>query len=210
MKPAPPAIREPSSFILRSTVRLLFVALNLFAGYLTLKGHNNPGGGFIGGLVSSLSLVLVAMVLGVEEAQRLVRVDPMRLTVMGLLFAYGASAGPALFGHPFLQHFAWNLQVPGFGRIHLLTAQIFDFGVFFVVVGVVSKMVFSFSLSVQLKNPLGPDERERYAAPQDEPIEDAAWEAQAPGLGAGDRPDGDGEPKPLRTVGRLSRRWRAD
>lgn len=184
MKPKAQAIREPSSFILKSSVRLLFVALNLFAGYLTLKGHNAPGGGFIGGLVSGLSLVLVAMVLGVAEAQRLVRVDPLRLTLVGLLFAYGTSGIPALFGHAFLEHFVWELDLLGFGHVHIYTAQLFDFGVFLVVVGVVAKMVFSFALSVQLQSPFNADERARYAAPSDEPIEDAAWEAQAPGLSA--------------------------
>lgn len=182
MKPRPLAVREPSSFILRSSVRLLFVALNLFAGYLTLKGHNAPGGGFIGGLVTALSLVLVAIVLGVEEAQRLIRVDPLKLTLLGLCFAYGTSLAPVFFGHPFLQHFSFETTVPGFGHLHLLTAQFFDFGVYLVVVGVVSKMVFVFALSVQLKNPFSADERPAYSAPDDEPIEDAAWDAQAPGL----------------------------
>jgi multisubunit Na+/H+ antiporter MnhB subunit len=205
MKPVPPNVHEPTSFILKSTVRLLFVALNLFAGYLTLKGHNHPGGGFIGGLVSALSLVLVAMVLGVTEAKRLVRVDPLRLSLLGLLLAYGSSAFPVLFGHPFLQHFAWDLQVPGFGRMHLLTAQLFDFGVYFVVVGVVAKMVFTFALSVQLKAPLDAAEVDRYAGPNEEPIEDAAWERRAPGLR--DQPLADNGPTPLRLTGRLDRRW---
>ncbi len=216
MKPQPLPIREPSSYILKSSVRLLFVALNLFAGYLTLKGHNQPGGGFIGGLVSALSLVLVAMVLGVHEAKRLLRVDPISVALLGLLLAYGTSVGPALFGHPFLRHFVWELDVPGFGHIHLLTAQLFDFGVYFVVVGVVTKMTFTFALSVQLKSPFDPEERAAYAAPQDEPIEDAAWEAQAPGLRADEAPaEGpllipEGQARPLKAAGHLSRRWRAD
>lgn len=182
MKPKAQAIREPSSFILKSSVRLLFVALNLFAGYLTLKGHNAPGGGFIGGLVSGLSLVLVAMVLGVAEAQRLLRIDPLRLTLLGLLMAYGTSAIPVLFGASFLQHYVWALDIPGFGHVHVYTAQLFDFGVFLVVVGVVAKMILTFALSVQLKPPFSREERWHYAAPSDEPIEDAAWEAKAPGL----------------------------
>ena len=72
------------------------------------------------------------------------------------------------------------------------------------VVGVVSKMVITFALSVQLKSPLDPDERSAYAAPDDEPIEDAAWDPQAPGV------DPDDKTLPLKRSGRLSRRWRAD
>lgn len=182
MKPKPRAVREPSSYILKSSVRLLFVALNLFAAYLTLKGHNAPGGGFIGGLVSGLSLVLVAMVLGVAEAQRVLRVDPLRLTLAGLLLAYATALLPLPLGASFFQHFSWELDLPGFGHVHVLTAQFFDFGVYLVVVGVVAKMVFTFAHSVQLQSPFNAEERSRYAAPSDEPIEDAAWDAQAPGL----------------------------
>jgi multicomponent Na+:H+ antiporter subunit B len=200
VKPLLPAVREPNSFILKASVRILFVALNLFAAYLTLKGHNAPGGGFIGGLVSSLSLVLVSMVLGVDAARSLLRVDPLKLTLLGLLLAYGTSAGPALFNYPFLTHFVWDWDVPGFGHVHVLTAQFFDFGVYFVVVGVVSKMMFSFALSVQLRHPLDERERAAYAGPIDEPIEDAAWEASAPGAG---------EPiAPLKAAGHLDRRSR--
>jgi hypothetical protein len=68
-------------------------------------------------------------------------------------------------------------------------------------VGVVSKMMLTFALSVQLRNPLEERERSSYAGPLDEPIEDAAWEAQAPGQA----------PAPLKTAGRLDRRrWRAE
>jgi multisubunit Na+/H+ antiporter MnhB subunit len=202
MKPKHIPVREPNSFILRASARILFVALNLFAGYLTLKGHNAPGGGFIGGLVTALSLVLVSMVLGVDESRKLLRVDPLKLTLLGLCLAYGASAGPVLFGHPFLQHFVWEWDLPGFGHVHVLTAQIFDFGVYFVVVGVVSKMMLSFALSVQLRHPLEEHERSSYAGPLDEPIEDAAWEAQAPGA--------QGPPAPIRKSGHLDRRrWRS-
>jgi multicomponent Na+:H+ antiporter subunit B len=212
MRPKPLVILEPTSFILKTSVRVLFVALNVFAAYLTLKGHNEPGGGFIGGLVSALSLVLVAMVLGVEKAKGLLRVDPLRLTLFGLMLAYGSSLGPVFFGRSFMQHAAWHAHLPGFGSIHLLTAQLFDFGVYFVVVGVTAKMMFTFALSVQLKDPFDPEERSRYATSDEEPIEDAAWAAFAPGAEevhghpAPTRPDG--EPLPLKTTGRPGRAWR--
>lgn len=178
-RPAP--AEAPSSFILRSTVRLLFPCLNLFAAWLAFKGHDSPGGGFIGGLVSALSFVLLGMAFGVEEAQRRMRVDPLRLALLGLALAYGVSAAPLLFGRPFLEHFAWRLSLPGGAGLPLLTAQLFDIGVFLVVVGVVTKLVFAFSLSVQLKDPLPGPDRTAYAAPHEEPIEDAPGRAPAAG-----------------------------
>lgn len=212
MRPKPLAILEPSSYILKTSVRLLFVALNLFAAYLTLKGHNEPGGGFIGGLVTALSLVLVSMVLGVEQAKRLLRLDPLKLTFFGLATAYLSSLAPVFFGRAFMQHSSLHLQLPGFGDIHLLTAQIFDFGVYFVVVGVTAKMMFTFALSVQLKDPFDPNERLAYSTADEEPIEDAAWNATAPGFEgvmhgypAPTRPDG--EPLSLRPVGKPGRAW---
>jgi multicomponent Na+:H+ antiporter subunit B len=174
MKPAgSPFELAARSYILRSSVRLFFVALNLFALYLTLKGHNLPGGGFIGGLVSSLSLVMVGMVLGVDEAKRLVRVDPLKLALLGLLLAYGTAAVPILFKQAPLQHFVFDIHWLGVGDLHLLTAQIFDFGVYFVVIGVVTKIVFTFSLSTQLLPHFDQEERAAYAAPDDVAIEES-------------------------------------
>jgi multicomponent Na+:H+ antiporter subunit B len=203
MRPRPLPIVEPNSFILRSSVRGLFVALNLFALYLTLKGHNEPGGGFIGGLVSALSLVLVAMVMGVEQAKRLLRLDPLHLTYFGLALAYLVSLAPVFFGEAFMQHSVLHLHWLGFGDVHLLTAQLFDFGVYFVVVGIACKIIFTFSLSVQLKEPFGEQERRAYATPDEEPIEDAAWAATAPGLAE----EVALEPRPLKTVGKPGRAW---
>jgi multisubunit Na+/H+ antiporter MnhB subunit len=162
---------EPNSFILRSSVRLLFIALNGFALYLTFKGHNHPGGGFIGGLVSALSLVLVAMVMGVEKARKLLRMDPFKLVLLGLFLAFGTGLAAMFSGGAFLQHYARELHVPGFGHLHLLSAQLFDLGVYFVVVGTSTKIMTAFTLSVQLRDPFPGGEEGAYSSRGERPIE---------------------------------------
>jgi multicomponent Na+:H+ antiporter subunit B len=174
MKPASNDL-IPDSFILRAVVKAVFVILNVFAVYMMLKGHNQPGGGFIGGLVAALALVLVNMVLGREKFLSLIRVDPLLLAASGLMIAYLVSLAPVFFGKEFLKHHLLNL-----GNFQLHTAVIFDLGVFLVVVGVTSKLISVFSSSVQLGNAFVKAEEKNCCSPEEEPIETRAHAEPSP------------------------------
>ncbi len=162
------------SFILRAIASLLFFPLNVFAVYLLLRGHNLPGGGFIGGLGSALSFILLSLAIGVERAQQMLRFDPVRIAALGLMVALASALLPVALGDPFLRQY--NLKVKGLpvlGDLSVGTPLVFDIGVFLVVVGVTTKMLFVLSRSIGGLPALPAEERMTYSAGVEEPIEEA-------------------------------------
>ncbi len=124
-----------TSPIFRTAVRSLMPLLLLFSVFLFLRGHNQPGGGFVGGLVAAAAFALYTIAYGVDRARRALLVRPMTLLGVGLLIALASGVPAALRGQPFLTA-QWALGSAG-------TPMVFDAGVFLVVAGVVLMMVFS-------------------------------------------------------------------
>ena len=131
------------SLILRVATRVLFPVLLVFAAFMMLRGHNLPGGGFVGGLVAASAFVLYALAAGVKEARQVLRVEPHTLLGLGLAFAYGTGMLALVLGEPFLTGLWWEPAIPGLGKLKLGSTLIFDLGVMLVVVGTVLLMVFS-------------------------------------------------------------------
>lgn len=135
-------------YLLRAVVAILFFVLNLFAVFLMLRGHNLPGGGFIGGLASAISAVLAHMAFSPEEIRRWLKIDPLKIAVAGLLFATATAAAPMLAGWNFFTHTSWHFHVPLLGELHIGTPLFFDFGVYLVVVGISTKIIYTLANSV--------------------------------------------------------------
>ena len=124
--------------LLPTAVRLVVPMQCVFAIYLLLRGHNLPGGGFIGGLVLASALVLRVMV----DARRAPKWDLIVLAGAGLLVALAAAMLPLLFGRPFFTGlWAGEIWLPAIGKLKLGTPLLFDTGVFLVVTGVGAKML---------------------------------------------------------------------
>ena len=131
-----------TSSILRTATRLLMPLLLLFALFLLFRGHNEPGGGFVGGLVVAAAFILYAIAYGVDPARRALLVDPSSLLGVGLLVALGSGIPPLLRGQPFLTAL-WTTVGRDQFAIAIGTPLVFDVGVFFAVVGVVLTIVFT-------------------------------------------------------------------
>ncbi|MEF8795953.1 MAG: Na+/H+ antiporter subunit B [Salinivenus sp.] len=131
------------SLIFRVAVRFLVPLLLLFSVFMMLRGHNLPGGGFVGGLVAASAFVLYALAAGVERAREVLRVEPQTLLGSGLALAYGAGLLALALGRPFLTGLWLDLHIPLLGDLHLGSSLLFDLGVMLVVVGTVLLMVFS-------------------------------------------------------------------
>lgn len=123
------------SLILRTATRFLLSLLLLFAVFLLLRGHNAPGGGFVGGLFAAIAFVLYALAYTPAEARAALRVDPRTLVGAGLITAAAAGSLPLVIGRPFMTGLWRDLHTP-LGELHLGTPVVFDIGVFLVVVGV--------------------------------------------------------------------------
>lgn len=131
------------SLILRVATRLLVPLLLLFSVFMLLRGHNQPGGGFVGGLVAGSAFVLYAFARGTGAAQRVLRADPQTLLGAGLGCALGAGVLALMRGKAFLTGLWWDLHLPGGIDLHIGSTLLFDIGVFLVVIGTVVLMVFS-------------------------------------------------------------------
>ncbi len=132
-----------SSIILRLTVRVLLPLLLLFAVFLFMRGHNEPGGGFAGGLVAAAGWALYAIAYGPAEARRALRVDPLQLIGLGLILALGTGLLGLLSSGSFLAAVWAKPVVPGLGVVDLGSPVLFDLGVLLVVLGVTLTIILS-------------------------------------------------------------------
>lgn len=131
------------SLILRTAARFLHTLLLLFSIFLLLRGHNEPGGGFVGGLVAAAAFALYCIAYDVAAARRALALDPKVLLGAGLLLAAGSGLLPLGLGLPFLTGL-WSAVAspPGF-VIELGSPLFFDTGVYLVVVGAVLTILFA-------------------------------------------------------------------
>lgn len=125
---------QAQSLILSTATRYLVPLLLLFSIFLLLRGHNEPGGGFTGGLVAAVAFELYAIAEGGDKARRLLRVNPLQLIGMGLAIAVSSGILGLVVSGPFMTA-VWTAELPVLGKIG--TPLTFDIGVYFVVVGAV-------------------------------------------------------------------------
>lgn len=129
------------SLILHTATRLLMPLMLLFSVFLLLRGHNAPGGGFVGGLVAATALVLYAIAAGVAEARRALSIDTLRFIPIGLALAVGSAILPMFFGKPFMTSLWWPMPLPVIGALG--TPVVFDIGVYMLVLGIALTIIFS-------------------------------------------------------------------
>jgi multicomponent Na+:H+ antiporter subunit B len=131
-----------TSSILQTAARVLMPLLLLFAIFLLLRGHNQPGGGFVGGLVVAASFVLYSIAFGVDAARRALLVRPSTLLGVGPLVAFASGLPGFAGGQPFMTS-RWTAVGVGPAAVSVGTPLIFDVGVFLAVIGVVLTIVFT-------------------------------------------------------------------
>lgn len=130
-----------NTVILRTAAMYLMPLQLLFSIFLLLRGHDEPGGGFIGGLVAAGAFVLYAFSYGSDALRALIRLDPRDLLGAGLLIGL-ASALPSLWlGEPLLTAQWWLFTLPGGAQLKLSSPLIFDIGVYLAVIGTILTFV---------------------------------------------------------------------
>jgi multicomponent Na+:H+ antiporter subunit A len=119
------------------SVRVIFHAVMLGSLYLLFAGHNQPGGGFVGGLVAGAAIALRYVSGGIAEVRQLSRFAPWTILGSGLLVATTTAVVPMLFGEAVLESAKLELELPVLGTVKATSALAFDIGVYLVVVGLV-------------------------------------------------------------------------
>lgn len=134
---------KSNDVILQTITKTVVYIILTFSLFLFLAGHNNPGGGFIGGLMTSAALVLLAIAFGMKNVARTVPLDFRKVTAIGLLTAFLTGTGSFLFDVPFMTHSFGYFNLPILGKTELATAVLFDLGVYMAVVGVTMTILFT-------------------------------------------------------------------
>lgn len=130
------------SLILKTATRILFPTLLIFSIFLFFRGHNEPGGGFIGGLVGAAAFILFAISYGTKVTKELLRMDPKVMVGLGLFLGAFSGIISVMAGDAFLTG-QWILPVIGGSELHIGTPLIFDIGVYLAVVGFTLAAIFA-------------------------------------------------------------------
>jgi multicomponent Na+:H+ antiporter subunit A len=157
---------EARSIILEVIVRILFHTIIVVSIYLLFAGHNLPGGGFAGGLVAGMALVMRYVAGGRYELGVAAPTDAGWMLGAGMIIAVATTLVPVLFGLDPLTRAVWEADLPVVGHVEFVTSTFFDVGVYLVVIGLVLDVLRSLGAEVdrQMK---GVDTPWRASPPRD-------------------------------------------
>ena len=126
-----------NTIIFRTIAPPIVATMLVFSVYVLLRGHNEPGGGFIGGLIAASAIAILGMALGAGVARRALKVDPLAIAGFGVFIAACSGMASIFIGAPFMTSMWFYLDL-GDSTVPLSTPMVFDIGVYFVVFGTIS------------------------------------------------------------------------
>lgn len=125
-----------NNVMLHTITRVVTFIILVFSVYLFFAGHNNPGGGFIGGLMTASALLLMYLGFNFKTIKKAIPFNYTHLIAAGLLISIVTGMVSMLFDLPYLTQFDDYFTFPILGEVHLSTALPFDLGIYLVVVGI--------------------------------------------------------------------------
>ncbi|MEM6679337.1 MAG: MnhB domain-containing protein [Pseudomonadota bacterium] len=133
-----------TSPILKAAARVLVALMLVVSLYLLVRGHNEPGGGFIGGLIAAAAFAVLAVSHGTATARQALRLDPIEVLAIGVGAALLAGLMAGLGGSAPFTGLWLLLGADGGGKgLPLSTVLLFDVGVWLTVIGTVTALVFA-------------------------------------------------------------------
>lgn len=132
-----------TSLILSTASRLLLPLFLAFSIFILLRGHNEPGGGFVGGLIAAAAFALHAIAYDVEKTRTLLAINPRGLIVLGLFLALSSGMISLFIGEPFLTGQWVKISFWPIGQLDLGTPLFFDVGVYLTVIGITLTIILS-------------------------------------------------------------------
>ncbi|MET8349368.1 Na+/H+ antiporter subunit A [Micromonospora sp. NPDC005206] len=148
LRGGPTLDEERRSIVLEVIIRLIFHTVVLFSLFLLFSGHNAPGGGFAGGLVAGLALVVRYLAGGRYELAEAAPVGAGTVLGAGLALSVGTGVVALLAGGSVLESAKVDRSLPLVGDAHLVTSLFFDVGVYLVVIGLVLDILRSLGAEV--------------------------------------------------------------
>ncbi len=159
------------SVIFEIGTRLVFHTMVLLSLYLLFAGHNQPGGGFSGGLVAGTALIVRYLAGGRYELGEALPLHAGYLLGIGLSIATGAALLPLLFGGAALQTAVFEMTLPVWGDVKIATALLFDVGVYVLVLGLVLDVLRSLGAEIDRHGELeGVSDEEQDEQAGDQPV----------------------------------------
>lgn len=132
---------KPNDMMIQTSMRLITLIVFAFSFYLFFAGHNSPGGGFIGGLMTASAILVLYLAFDKKKINKAIRINYTTIIGVGLLLAVVTGMVSMFFDYPFLTHFFGYFHFPVFGEVELTTALPFDLGVYLVVVGAAMSII---------------------------------------------------------------------
>ena len=128
-----------NTLIFRTIAPFLTALMLLFSIFVLLRGHNEPGGGFVGGLIAASALAIYGIACGVPAVRRAIVFQPLAIAGFGLFASTAAGLLSIFAGVPFMTGLwiyphLFDVEVP------LSTVMLFDTGVYLVVVGAITSI----------------------------------------------------------------------
>ncbi|OBR62334.1 cation:proton antiporter [Paenibacillus oryzae] len=134
-----------SNVILQSAAKVLVFIIMIYSIYILFAGHNNPGGGFIGGLITASAFTLLYLAFDVETVRDIIPLDFKIVGAIGVMLALLTGLASVLLGDNFLFQYYEYVNLPLLGKTGLGTAFVFDLGVYMAVVGTTMTIIRSIS-----------------------------------------------------------------
>ena len=127
--------------MLQTATKVVTFIILMFAVHIFFAGHYTPGGGFVGGLLTTSAIVLLMLAFDIETVKKILPINYVTMTAIGLLLALATAAASIIFDVPFFTHAYDYFDLPLFGNTSLHSAMLFDAGVYLVVVGVTMTII---------------------------------------------------------------------
>lgn len=127
--------------MLQTATKVVTFIILMFAVHIFFAGHYTPGGGFVGGLLTTSAIVLLMLSFDIETVKKILPINYVTMTAVGLLLALATASASIIFDVPFFTHAYDYFDLPLFGYTSLHSAMLFDAGVYLVVVGVTMTII---------------------------------------------------------------------
>lgn len=127
------------TLIFRTVAPYVTALMLLFSVFVLLRGHNDPGGGFIGGLIAASAFAIHGIAFGTVAVRRALHFHPMAVSGLGLFLAVSSGLLSFALDVPFLTGIWFSIDFPGV-EVDVSTVMAFDIGVYLVVFGAITSI----------------------------------------------------------------------